>query len=117
MFIVAQASYARALSRARYSPDRVVRVVAMQRGVRSIWALCLFVASAGRSAGDDLAAGRDPPARLVTFEGDIRPIFRASCWRCHGEKSLKGELDLRSIAGVMKGGESGPVIVPGKPDE
>jgi mono/diheme cytochrome c family protein len=92
----------------------------MQRGIRSIWILGLGLVAAytGRSVGaDDLAAKQDPPARLITFEADVSPIFRANCWRCHGEKSLKGELDLRSLAGVMKGGESGPVIVPGKPDE
>src|SRR5262249_18514576 len=61
-----------------------------------------------------------PPADLSTdptptYESAIRPILQARCVRCHGEKSLKADLDLRTSAGLMKGGESGPVIVPGKP--
>ena len=92
----------------------------MRLGIRSIWVVCLGLVAAytGRSVGaDDPPARQDAPPPLLTFEADVRPIFRASCWQCHGEKTLKGELDLRSLAGILKGGESGPVIVPGKPDE
>jgi mono/diheme cytochrome c family protein len=120
MFLAAPMIYGRIAVKARRGRKRVVSEVAMQRGLRSIWVLCLGLVAAytGRSVGaDDLAAKRDPPAPLITFEVDVSPIFRASCWRCHGEKTLKGELDLRSLAGVMKGGESGLAIVPGKPDE
>src|SRR5262249_6924465 len=44
-------------------------------------------------------------------------IFQAKCWPCHGEKTRQAELDLRTAAGVMKGGESGAVIVSGKPEK
>jgi len=43
--------------------------------------------------------------------------LQTKCWRCHGEESRKGELDLRTPAGILKGGESGIVIVAGKPDQ
>ena len=85
-----------------------------------VWVLAssLVAALTARSVeADDLAASKDSTKRLITFEADVSAIFRTRCWRCHGEKTLKGELDLRSIAEVLKGGESGPVIVPGKPDE
>lgn len=65
----------------------------------------------------DVAPRKARTERIVTFESDISPILRARCGRCHGEKAQKGELDLRSFAGIAKGGESGPVLVPGKPDE
>ena len=45
------------------------------------------------------------------FETDIAPIFQVKCFKCHGENERKGELDLRSAAAVMKGGESGPIVV------
>jgi mono/diheme cytochrome c family protein len=51
----------------------------------------------------------------VTFEVDIRPLFQAKCGRCHGAKTLKAELDLRTATGVLKGGESGSAIVSGQP--
>ena len=56
-----------------------------------------------------------PPAdnKGVTYAKDIRPIFEASCFRCHGEEKQKGELRLDSLQAVLKGGEDGKVIVPG----
>ena len=54
----------------------------------------------------------------LTFEKHIRPIFRAHCYDCHGaEKQVKGELDLRLVRLMEKGGELGPALVKGKPDE
>ena len=53
----------------------------------------------------------------ATFEKDIRPIFKAHCFECHGEgEKLKGGLDLRLRRLTLQGGDDGPVIVPGKPD-
>jgi hypothetical protein len=52
-----------------------------------------------------------------TSYDDIRPILETKCFRCHGAKPRKANLDLSSIAGVLKGGESGPVLVPGQPDK
>jgi hypothetical protein len=52
----------------------------------------------------------------LTFEQHIRPILKANCFDCHGEgEKLKGGLDLRLRHLMVKGGESGPAIVPGDP--
>jgi mono/diheme cytochrome c family protein len=51
------------------------------------------------------------------FEKRVRPILVQHCVGCHGEKKQKGELRLDLKAGFAKGGESGPAVVPGKPDE
>ena len=54
----------------------------------------------------------------LTYERDIRPIFRAHCFDCHGAtKEKKGKLDLRLQRFLVRGGETGPAIVPGKPAE
>ena len=54
----------------------------------------------------------------LTFEKDIRPIFRVHCFDCHGAvQELKGKLDLRQVRSMAKGGESGPAIVAGQPSE
>lgn len=51
----------------------------------------------------------------LTFEKDIRPIFKAYCFHCHGEeKELSGALDLRLKRLILKGGDSGDAITPGK---
>src|SRR5262249_48627417 len=52
------------------------------------------------------------------FEKDIRPIFQAHCFECHGEgEKLKGGLDLRLRRLILQGSDDGPVLVPGKPDQ
>jgi hypothetical protein len=54
----------------------------------------------------------------LTFEQHIRPIFRKHCFDCHGATDeLKGDLDLRLVRLIRKGGDSGPAIVPGRPNE
>jgi hypothetical protein len=57
-----------------------------------------------------------PPAadkQGVTFAQDIRPLFEASCFRCHGGERQKGGLRVDSLAAVLKGGKVGQVVVPG----
>src|SRR5262245_44969001 len=53
------------------------------------------------------------------FEKKIRPVFVEHCYRCHSAqaKKLRGELRLDTLAGIRKGGETGPLFVPGKPKE
>jgi hypothetical protein len=55
---------------------------------------------------------------LDFFEKKVRPLLAEHCSRCHGrEGKVKGGLRLDNRAGLLKGGESGPALVPGKPDE
>ncbi len=50
----------------------------------------------------------------VTFEQDIRPLFKAACFHCHGEAGVvEGGLDLRLARFTIKGGETGPSLVAG----
>jgi hypothetical protein len=48
------------------------------------------------------------------FEKDVLPLLAARCLKCHGETRPKAGLDLRTRAGMLRGGESGPVLVPGE---
>lgn len=57
-------------------------------------------------------------ASKLTYEEHIRPIFRAHCFDCHGAtEEMEGGLDLRLVRFLIKGGESGAAIIPGKPAE
>src|SRR5512142_2838611 len=58
-----------------------------------------------------------PPAtETVVFARDIKPIFEASCIKCHGRGRDKGGLQLDTRDTLLKGGESGPAVVVGKSD-
>jgi Protein of unknown function (DUF1549)/Protein of unknown function (DUF1553)/Planctomycete cytochrome C len=46
----------------------------------------------------------------------VLPLLVASCSECHGEEKQSNELRLDSREAILKGGEHGPAIVPGKPD-
>ena len=66
-----------------------------------------FVVIGVVSSGSLLAAD-------VTFEKDVRPIFRTHCFDCHGAaETVEGGLDLRLVRFLEKGGESGAAIVRG----
>ena len=51
------------------------------------------------------------------FERQIRPLLAEKCFSCHAGGQRKGKLSLDSRAGVMAGGENGPIVVPGKPED
>lgn len=51
------------------------------------------------------------------FEKKIRPILVDQCQSCHGEKKQKSGLRVDTLQALLAGGESGPSLVPGKPDE
>lgn len=48
---------------------------------------------------------------------DVLPILLLRCTVCHGSRVREGELDLRTTASILRGGKSGPAIVPGQPAE
>ncbi len=73
---------------------------------RSLRVWCILLVAAAAS-GDD----------VVSYDGDILPIFRAECIACHNEDDAEGDLNLASYDGLMTGGASGPVVDPGDPDE
>ncbi|RLS40727.1 MAG: DUF1553 domain-containing protein [Planctomycetota bacterium] len=68
-----------------------------------------------------LASGPDA-AQLEFFESKIRPVLIEHCYKCHSAaaaqaKKLKGGLLLDTRAGLRRGGDTGPAIVPGKTSE
>ena len=58
----------------------------------------------------------EPGGRKVTYEDDVLPVFRDNCLKCHNPDKLKGDLDLTSFSGVLKGGGSGPALNSGDPE-
>ena len=63
-------------------------------------------------------ADEPAPEGIAFFESKIRPVLVAKCYQCHSAEAqqagrLKAELLLDTRDGMLKGGESGPAIVPG----
>lgn len=57
-------------------------------------------------------------AEEITYEKNVRPIFKTHCFQCHGEGGeLQGGLDVRLRRLVAQGGDSGEAFVAGKPEE
>jgi len=69
---------------------------------RTLLALVTWALAAGAGRADDL------------FNQQIAPLLRTKCQGCHGDDpKLRGGLDVRSRAALLKGGASGPAVAPG----
>jgi hypothetical protein len=80
----------------------------------------LGLAAIGSSVFAEPDLSKLPPAsdkKGLTYAKDIRPLFEASCFRCHGEERHRGDLRLDSLEAVLTGGQDGKVVVPGKSKE
>ena len=72
------------------------------------------------AAGIGLTALADdaklPPASTktgVTYETDMKPIFDASCVKCHSGDKPKARLHMDTLEGVLKGTKEGKIVNPG----
>ena len=58
--------------------------------------------------------GLPPPSQeLIEFESQVQPLFEQNCYACHGPANQISGLRLDQKADALKGGHSGPAIVPG----
>jgi len=55
--------------------------------------------------------------QTIFFEENIRPMLVRHCYACHGSEKQESGLRVDSIAALLTGGDSGPAINLGKPDE
>jgi mono/diheme cytochrome c family protein len=71
-------------------------------------------------AATTVLAGNAPDASGIEFfEKHVRPVLVEHCYKCHSAEAekLKGGLSLDTRDGLLKGGDSGPAIVPGTPEK
>lgn len=83
----------------------------------------------GPNRGAPLAAGaprnNEPTLKVATATGnekvsfarDIAPVLAESCVGCHGTRNAGNDLTLASFERMLRGGDNGDVLVPGKPAE
>src|ERR1700722_3004470 len=91
---------------------RIVAVAKQARGrlrvVLALGALVIFPSPASLAMADG-------PTK-ITYDDQVRPIFREHCLSCHNQDAKKGDLALDSYAGMLRGGSTGEVIAAGNPD-
>ncbi len=82
---------------------------------------CLLGAATLGEEGAQGQAGQNQgsEAQRAFFERKVRPVLVKHCYQCHSAEaeSVHGGLLLDTRAGIRAGGEGGPAVVPGKPDE
>ena len=77
-----------------------------------------WIDAGGLKEGETLETARkQPKANQVTEREVMVTILHLKCLVCHGKRKQEGELNLRTRAGLLKGGKSGPAMVLGKPEE
>ncbi|MCX5691826.1 MAG: hypothetical protein NTV94_18870, partial [Planctomycetota bacterium] len=54
--------------------------------------------------------------QATQFDRLIRPILQQTCVSCHGESKSKGGLALHTLDALMNGGDTGPAIIAGDPE-
>lgn len=75
--------------------------------------LFAYVGMAVAAAADELK--RTAPEQF--FLDKVRPVLVTRCISCHGAEKQEGGLRLDSRDAALRGGDSGPSLVPGKPDD
>ena len=84
--------------------------------LKSIFAVAAVVGISSFALAADVDTSKLPAAAAktgVTYATDIKPIFDASCTKCHGDQKPKAKLRLDNLEGIVKGSENGKVVEPG----
>ena len=110
-------------------PAPSLRTSLTTMGLWTLWCLMCWLlamvlgvsAAQGAEPANEKArpAEKIPAEHLEFFEKEVRPLLVKHCYECHSSKSdeLKGGLALDSRTGWQEGGDSGPAIEPGNPDD
>ena len=72
------------------------------------------VRAADEPARKPIPIVRPVATHVLEFYRDILPLFRENCLPCHNRTTSKADLLLESPADLLKGGESGPALIPGQ---
>src|SRR5262245_46011677 len=81
------------------------------RSPRRLTVLALLLTGLGMFAAR--AGTPQPPARPFVRTGEVRELLQRACLECHGGKKTRGGLDLGTREALLRGGDSGPAVVPG----
>jgi hypothetical protein len=79
---------------------------------------CLFVSGSLLLLLTSAARAGDEAAQIEFFEKKVRPVLIKNCYTCHSANTnAKGGLRVDDRGGLLRGGSSGPAVVPGNPEK
>jgi WD40 repeat protein len=88
------------------------------KGLLLLCSLAAFAVSAADSPKENEPSAiqiaelnREKP---IDFEREVLPLFKQNCLACHNASDAKGDLVLETPERILKGGETGPAVMPGK---
>src|SRR5450755_3337558 len=84
--------------------------------VRLLGLLALIL---GLRSGSGVSGSEPTSQQAEFFEKKIRPLLETNCFQCHSHKSgkSKGHLVVDTLGALLKGGDSGPTLIPGHPEK
>jgi hypothetical protein len=91
-------------------------MIVARRIARAGWMVAGGVALASQIVVAAMQGAPVTPQSADFFEASVRPVLAANCYDCHTDGQMGG-LRLDSRVGLLKGGRSGPALVPGDPDK
>ena len=93
-------------------------VVIMAAMVFPLGLLAQHKAGAVKAVGGKAMPVKAAPVNPDTFwTNRVEPLLDKQCLKCHAGVRQQGGLDLRSLDTILRGGGSGPAVIPGKPNE
>ena len=60
---------------------------------------------------------RPKGGETISFRRDVAPVLVEHCIECHGPRRPSARLNLSQFTGLLRGGDNGPILMPGKPEE
>jgi hypothetical protein len=96
------------------------QILSRRTVLKGLGASLMLLAFLGLTASPLVADEKPNPAGVAFFEAKIRPVLIEQCYSCHSaeaakNKKLRGGLYLDTREGIRIGGESGAVLIAGKP--
>jgi hypothetical protein len=83
-----------------------------------LWVAAVAPALVQPALAQSAAASLPPPVEgPVEFARDVAPILHASCARCHARGVTRGRFSIETREALLRGGDGGPAVVPGRSDE
>ncbi len=73
---------------------------------------CRLALAQAELSNNTATDARELAAREAFFESKVRPVLVKSCLKCHGAEKQEGGLRLDSLDAMLKGGDSGPAVMP-----